>query len=72
MDLEGIVLSEISQTDTVWSHIYVESKSICVCASVIEKGITLSVVTRVERVVGRGVWVNGQKVQTPSYKVSKN
>ena len=28
MDLEGIMLSEISQrkTNTVWSHLYVESK----------------------------------------------
>ena len=28
MDLEGIILSEISQTekDTLWSHLYVESK----------------------------------------------
>ena len=29
MDLEGIILNEVSQvkTDTIWFHLYVESKS---------------------------------------------
>ena len=26
MDLEGIMLNEMSETNTVWFHVYVESK----------------------------------------------
>ena len=65
MDLEGIMLSEISQrkTNSVWYHLYVESKK--------ERKKEL-IDTEVGGRQRQGLGEGGQKVQNSIYKINKS
>ena len=62
MDLQGMVLSEVSQTKkTIWSHLYMGPKN-----------STELTDTETRLVIARGIgWRHGWKVQVLGYKISK-
>ena len=73
MDLEGIMLSEIShtKTNTVWYHLYVESKKQSKLVNITERNrLTenkLVVSGGREKIGEEGDW----EVQTTTYKINK-
>ena len=73
MDLDGVTLSEISQTktNTVWYHLYVESNKYNKLMNITKENIENKLmVTNGEREGRRGsIGVEDQEVQTFMYKI---
>ena len=63
MDLEGVRLSEINQTSTLWPQFYIEFREI--------KFIETEVIPVVARSGRYGLGEGGQKIQTSSFKINK-